>query len=121
MSTSADSRAAATETAPPVPVRDRYVYALSEGDAGMSALLGAKCAGVAEMRRIGVPVPDGFTVTTAACVAAMRRRGEWPERLWDEIQEHVAALEQRRGRTWATSTSRCSCRYGPALRDPCPA
>ncbi|NNH54033.1 pyruvate, phosphate dikinase [Promicromonospora citrea] len=80
-------------------MRDRYVYALSEGDAGMSALLGAKGAGVAEMRRIGVPVPDGFTVTTAACVAAMRSREEWPERLWDEIQEHIAALEQRTGRT----------------------
>ncbi|MDF2807216.1 MAG: pyruvate, phosphate dikinase [Cellulosimicrobium sp.] len=53
---------------------DRYVYDLAEGRADMRALLGGKGAGVAEMRRIGVPVPDGFTVTTAACVAAMGAR-----------------------------------------------
>ncbi|SMF12437.1 pyruvate phosphate dikinase [Cellulosimicrobium cellulans J34] len=77
---------------------DRYVYDLAEGRADMRALLGGKGAGVAEMRRIGVPVPDGFTVTTAACVAAMQRGGSWPEGLWDEVLAHLDALEQRTGR-----------------------
>ncbi|MFI2364695.1 pyruvate, phosphate dikinase [Promicromonospora sp. NPDC019610] len=77
----------------------RFVYDLSEGDAGMRALLGGKGAGVAEMRRIGLPVPDGFTVTTAACVAAMEDGGTWPDGLWDEIRMHLANLERRTGRT----------------------
>ncbi|HLS39873.1 MAG TPA: PEP/pyruvate-binding domain-containing protein, partial [Ornithinicoccus sp.] len=49
----------------------RYLYDLSEGDASMKPLLGSKGANVAEMMRLGVPVPDGFTVTTTACVATM--------------------------------------------------
>jgi pyruvate,orthophosphate dikinase len=76
----------------------RYVYDLSEGSAEMKALLGGKGAGVAEMMRIGVPVPDGFTVTTSACVDTMRNGGTWPERLWDEIRTHLDALERRTGR-----------------------
>ena len=54
---------------------DRYVYDLSEGSAEMKPLLGGKGAGVAEMKRLGVPVPDGFTVTTEACVDTMTRKG----------------------------------------------
>ncbi|MFC8943379.1 PEP/pyruvate-binding domain-containing protein, partial [Streptomyces griseoincarnatus] len=97
MSTHADGRTGAAATS--TPVGERYVYDLSEGNADMRALLGGKGAGVAEMMRIGVPVPDGFTVTTSACVAAMRNGGAWPERLWDEIQTHLDALERRTGRT----------------------
>ncbi|MFI6423924.1 pyruvate, phosphate dikinase [Promicromonospora sp. NPDC050880] len=103
MTTHADSRTgSATTGAPPPasapPADGRLVYDLSEGNAGMRSLLGGKGAGVAEMRRIGVPVPDGFTVTTAACVAAMRGGGTWPDGLWDEIQAHLDALERRTGR-----------------------
>ncbi|MFI8524841.1 pyruvate, phosphate dikinase [Promicromonospora sukumoe] len=76
----------------------RYVYDLAEGNAGMRSLLGGKGAGVAEMTRLGIPVPDGFTVTTAACVAAMESDGAWPEGLWDEILTHLADLERRTGR-----------------------
>ena len=49
---------------------EKYIYDLAEGDATMRNLLGGKGAGVAEMSRVGVPVPDAFTVTTVACVAA---------------------------------------------------
>ncbi|MEG3614450.1 pyruvate, phosphate dikinase [Isoptericola haloaureus] len=76
----------------------RLVYDLSEGTAAMRPLLGGKGAGVAEMIRIGVPVPDGFTVTTEACVVTMEAGGTWPEQLWDEILAHLDALEQRTGR-----------------------
>ena len=69
---------------------DRYVYDLSEGSAEMKPLLGGKGAGVAEMMRVGVPVPDGFTITTQACVETMNRKGEWPEGLdeqaWTGLQ-----------------------------------
>lgn len=75
-----------------------YVYDLAEGDATMKPLLGGKGAGVAEMHRLGVPVPDAFTVTTTACVETMNRGGEWPEGLWDEVLEGLARLEERTGR-----------------------
>ncbi|MEV0890613.1 pyruvate, phosphate dikinase [Promicromonospora sp. NPDC050262] len=99
MTTHTNSRAGATEHPSVRAPGARYVYDLSEGNAGMRALLGGKGAGVAEMRRIGLPVPDGFTVTTAACVAAMEDDGAWPGGLWDEILAHLATLERRTGRT----------------------
>ncbi len=77
----------------------RYVYDLADGDATMKPLLGGKGAGVSEMLRIGVPVPDGYTVTTAACVEAMRAGGEWPAGLADQIEQGLSRLEQRTGRT----------------------
>ncbi len=76
----------------------RYIYDLSEGDATMRNLLGGKGAGVAEMARIGVPVPDAFTVTTTACVETMNRGGEWPDGLAEEINAGLARLEERTGR-----------------------
>ena len=75
----------------------KYVYDLSEGSAEMRSLLGGKGANVAEMLRIGVPVPDGFTVTTEACVAATRD-GVWPDGLEAEIEDRLVALEERTGR-----------------------
>ena len=52
---------------------DQFVYSFggdyTEGDAGMKNLLGGKGANLAEMIKIGVPVPPGFTITTATCVA----------------------------------------------------
>ena len=75
-----------------------YVYDQSEGSAEMRGLLGGKGANVAEMQRIGVPVPDGFTVTTTACVAAMNADGAWPDGLWDAVLERLTALEERTGR-----------------------
>ncbi|HLV56010.1 MAG TPA: pyruvate, phosphate dikinase [Actinotalea caeni] len=75
-----------------------YLYDLAEGDASMKALLGGKGAGVAEMMRLGVPVPDGFTVTTAACVDTMAAGGTWPDGLWEETLAALARLEERTGR-----------------------
>ncbi|HHV20106.1 MAG TPA: pyruvate, phosphate dikinase [Propionibacterium sp.] len=74
-----------------------YVYDLADGDATMRNLLGGKGAGVAEMHRLGVPVPDAFTVTTTACVETMNRDGEWPENLWPEVEQALARLEERTG------------------------
>jgi pyruvate, orthophosphate dikinase len=80
-----------------------YVYDLSEGSASMKSLLGGKGANVAEMTRIGVPVPDGFTITTAACVEAMRSGGEWPRGLAEAIEERLRRLEERTGRVLGAS------------------
>ena len=81
----------------------KYVYDLSEGDASMRSLLGGKGANVAEMARVGVPVPDAFTVTTEACVASMRNNGEWPEGLDQQVAAGLARLEERTGRKLGAS------------------
>ena len=47
--------------------KKKYVYLFSEGDATMRNLLGGKGANLAEMTRLGMPVPQGFTITTEAC------------------------------------------------------
>ncbi|MFT8395259.1 pyruvate, phosphate dikinase [Propionibacterium sp.] len=77
---------------------EKYTYDLSEGDATMKPLLGGKGAGVAEMMRLGVPVPDGFTVTTEACIETMRNNGEWPDGLRAQIDEALTHFEERTGR-----------------------
>ncbi|MHA7861620.1 pyruvate, phosphate dikinase [Tessaracoccus sp. Y36] len=77
---------------------DRYIYDLSEGDATMRSLLGGKGANVAEMAKVGLPVPDLFTVTTTACVQTMNNGGKWPEGLADGIAAALKRLEQRTGR-----------------------
>ncbi|WP_425955787.1 pyruvate, phosphate dikinase [Xylanimonas sp. McL0601] len=95
MTTSATTPAAAQPAAPD----HGYLYDFSEGNAGMKSLLGGKGAGLAEMTRIGVRVPDGFTITTQACVATMKAGGTWPDGLWESIEERLDALEKRTGRT----------------------
>src|SRR4051812_38565687 len=64
----------------------------------MRDLLGGKGANLAEMTSIGLPVPDGFTITTKACLDYLGAGGEWPEGLRDEVAEHLAGLESRVGK-----------------------
>ncbi len=63
----------------------------------MRSLLGGKGANLAEMTRIGLPVPDGFTITTEACIAFLREGGR-PEGLDEQVAEALARLEQRTGK-----------------------
>lgn len=69
----------------------------------MKSLLGGKGAGVAEMMRLGVPVPDGFTVTTQACIETMNNGGTWPAGLRDQISDALARFEERAGRKLGAS------------------
>ena len=48
-------------------MENKYVYLFNEGDANMRELLGGKGANLAEMSKLGMPVPNGFTITTEAC------------------------------------------------------
>jgi pyruvate, orthophosphate dikinase len=75
-----------------------YVYDFSEGSKEMKALLGGKGANLAEMTTIGLPVPDGFTITTAACLDFLSNGGTWPDGLKEQVDEHLAALEERVGK-----------------------
>ena len=77
---------------------EQYVYAFADAAEVPRELLGGKGAGLAEMTRLGLPVPDGFTITTAACVHAMHSGGDWPEGLQEQIDGALASLEQRCGR-----------------------
>ena len=77
---------------------DRYVYAFADAAEVPRELLGGKGAGLAEMTRLGLPVPDGFTITTAACVHAMHAAGAWPDGLQEQIDGALAELEERCGR-----------------------
>jgi pyruvate,orthophosphate dikinase len=76
----------------------RYVYAFDEDANGGRELLGGKGSGLAEMTALGVPVPAGFTITTAACRTYMRNAKRLPDGLEQEIEEHLAALEQKTGK-----------------------
>lgn len=75
----------------------RYVYDFADGGRGMADLLGGKGANLAEMARMGLPVPPGFTVTTEACRAFLTT-GEPPTELARQVGEHLAALERTAGR-----------------------
>ncbi len=79
-----------------------YVYDFDEPAPGGRELLGGKGIGLAEMTKLGVPVPAGFTITTDACRAYMAAR-ELPEGLMAEVDEHVRRLEQRAGKRFGSS------------------
>ena len=75
----------------------RYVFDFDEPAEGGKELLGGKGAGLAEMTALGIPVPAGFTITTDACRDYLRTK-ELPEGLEAEIDEHLAALEEKTGK-----------------------
>ncbi|MBK3647096.1 MULTISPECIES: pyruvate, phosphate dikinase [Streptomyces] len=76
----------------------KYVYRFAEGGRDMADLLGGKGAGLAEMTRIGLPVPPGFTVTTEACKVYLKT-GEEPPELGVEAAQALTELEQAMGRS----------------------
>ena len=78
-------------------VLTKHVYAFDEGNASMRDLLGGKGAGLAEMTRLGLPVPPGFTITTKAC-NAYTRTGRFPPGMWKQVEEGLSAVEAKGGR-----------------------
>jgi pyruvate,orthophosphate dikinase len=79
-------------------MESRWVFAFDAAAGLGRELLGGKGAALAEMTAAGLPVPPGFTITTAACVAFLRAGGTFPEGLWDEVLDHLRRLEAREGR-----------------------
>ena len=76
----------------------KLIYTFREGNASMRALLGGKGAGLAEMTNAGLPVPPGFTITTAACNAYYAAGKELPDGMWADVRAHMADLEQQTGK-----------------------
>ncbi|MBB4753633.1 pyruvate, phosphate dikinase [Actinoplanes lobatus] len=75
----------------------RYVYDFFEGNKDLKDLLGGKGANLAEMTRMGLPVPPGFTITTGACREFLRT-GALPAGLLDEVEEHLRLVQARLGK-----------------------
>ncbi|MEZ5407843.1 MAG: pyruvate, phosphate dikinase [Acidimicrobiales bacterium] len=83
-------------------------------------LLGGKGANLADMTRLGIPVPPGFIITTDACNAYMEADGAMPEGLWDEVMEAMTQLEKKTGKTFGDPSNPLlvACRSGAKFSMP---
>ena len=82
-----------------------FVYSFNEGSKDMRSLLGGKGANLAEMTKIGLPVPFGFTITTEACNEYYRNGGKLGEELISEIKEKLSEIENVTGKTFGSTTN----------------
>ncbi|CAC12015.1 probable pyruvate orthophosphate dikinase [Thermoplasma acidophilum] len=78
---------------------EKFVYRFDEGGKEMVDLLGGKGAGLAEMTKIGLNVPPGFTITTKACIAFLKHGG-FPEGMMDQVMQALHDLENKVGRVF---------------------
>jgi Phosphoenolpyruvate synthase/pyruvate phosphate dikinase len=77
----------------------KYIYFFEEGSKDMKMLLGGKGAGLAEMTRIGLRTPPGFTITTEACNYYFNN-GQLPPGLWEDVVDSMHELEKRTNRVF---------------------
>jgi pyruvate, orthophosphate dikinase len=98
----------------------KYVYDFDEPSDGGRELLGGKGIGLAEMTQLEIPVPAGFTITTDACRAYMSSGKTLPDGLEEEIESHLATLEERAGKRFgdAADPLLVSVRSGAAISMP---
>ncbi|HPK87414.1 MAG TPA: PEP/pyruvate-binding domain-containing protein, partial [Atribacterota bacterium] len=73
----------------------KYVYFFDEGNKDMKKLLGGKGANLAEMTNMGLPVPQGFTITAEACIEYTKNHKKFPEGLEEQIQGSLKKLENK--------------------------
>ena len=82
--------------------KNKFVYFFgnkdAEGDGSMKDLLGGKGAGLAEMTKIGLPVPAGFTITTEVCDQYYKNGKKYPVGLKEEVDQHIKKLEKITGK-----------------------
>ena len=93
----APRRAARARSAAPRVRATKWVYLFNEGKADMRDLLGGKGANLAEMTRLGLPVPPGLVVTTAACNAYLAANG-FPDTMWQQVLVALRKVEKQAGR-----------------------
>ncbi|MEO5360797.1 MAG: pyruvate, phosphate dikinase [Nitrospirota bacterium] len=81
--------------------KKKYVYFFgvgkTEGDGTMKDLLGGKGAGLAEMTKLGIPVPPGFTITTETCNDYFNNNSQYPDGMWDEVLTNMKMVEDLMG------------------------
>jgi pyruvate,orthophosphate dikinase len=109
---------------------EKHIYLFSELDQAevfvgkdweaVRGLLGGKGANLADMTRLGVPVPPGFTATTRACNAYLAAGGEFPEGFWEQELEALAELESATGKVFGDPSKPLllSCRSGAKFSMP---
>ncbi|RAL25877.1 pyruvate, phosphate dikinase [Thermoflavimicrobium daqui] len=78
----------------------KWVYLFREGNAQMKSLLGGKGANLAEMTKIGLPVPPGFTISTEACTAFYENNHTLPEELFNQVRTAFTELEATTGKVF---------------------
>ncbi len=78
----------------------KFVYQFKEGSGDMRELLGGKGANLAEMTRLGLPVPNGFTITTEACTDYYRLEGNISDEILDQVEKALSNLEKETGKTF---------------------
>src|SRR5512133_3142043 len=82
--------------------KNKYVYLFgnkkADGDGSMKPLLGGKGANLAEMTRIGLPVPPGFTITTEVCTYYYANKRTYPKELRAQMEAGVAGIEKLTGK-----------------------
>ena len=88
------------------------------GDASMVDLLGGKGANLAEMTRLGLPVPPGFTITTEACRRFLDTE-QLPAELPDLVSAAVIELEAQSGRSFGSTADPCWCPCDRGDASPC--
>ncbi len=81
----------------------KWVYLFTEGNADMRELLGGKGANLAEMTNIGLPVPQGFTITTEACTQYYEDNREINDEIQGQINEYIAKMEEITGKKFGDS------------------
>ncbi len=79
----------------------KWVYLLSEGNASMRELLGGKGANLAEMTGLGLPVPQGFTITTEACTQYYEDGREINDEIQGQINEYIGKMEEITGKKFS--------------------
>jgi pyruvate,orthophosphate dikinase len=97
----------------------KFIYTFEDGDASDRMLLGGKGANLCAMTQIGLNVPPGFVITTAACLAYLKHQ-RLPDGLMDDVRTHIAALEAKSGKGFGSETNPLlvSVRSGSAMSMP---
>lgn len=101
----------------------KYVYdfgAKTDGDAKMRPLLGGKGANLAEMARIGLPVPPGFTITTEVCTYYYDNKRTYPKQLEEQIKKSVAIVEKETGKIFGDEKNPLTFSVRSGARDSMP-
>ncbi|MCO6291733.1 pyruvate, phosphate dikinase [Staphylococcus epidermidis] len=80
----------------------QFVYAFNEGNIAMKDLLGGKGANLSEMKRLGLPVPDGFTITTEACITYLKQNEKLSTEVKTQLIDHLAAFSKRTGKAFSS-------------------
>ncbi len=99
----------------------KWVYSFEEGSADMRNLLGGKGANLAEMTNLGLPIPQGFTVTTEACTDYYNQGKAISEVVQEQIFAALADLEKSRTNCSVIPGTRCWFPSVPVPGLPCPA